>query len=85
MASCEVVVGLKGLQREIYLTAFISSKHRNACMDTAGSTSIALLDLLQKTTDMLRDNEYVEIISIDFTRAFNPVRHHARSLKYLLL
>src|SRR6218665_2190322 len=32
---------------------------------------------------MLRDNRYVVIISIDFTKAFDRVRHHALSLKYL--
>ena len=34
---------------------------------------------------MLRDNEYVAIISVDFTKAFDRVSHHALSLKYLQL
>src|SRR6218665_424092 len=50
-----------------------------------GSTSAALIDLLQKVTEMLLNNEYVEIISVDFTEAFERVRHHALSIKYLQL
>src|SRR6218665_367643 len=50
-----------------------------------GSTSAALIDLLQKTTDLLRVNEFVAIISVDFTKAFDRIRHHALSQKYLLL
>src|SRR6218665_461668 len=46
-----------------------------------GSTSAALIDLLQKTTDLLRVNEYVAIISVDFTKAFDRIRHHALSQK----
>src|SRR6218665_4052988 len=41
--------------------------------------------LIAKATDMLLLNEYVVIISVDFTKAFNRVRHHALSLKYLQL
>src|SRR6218665_3215387 len=48
-----------------------------------GSTSAALIDLLQKTTDLLRVNEFVAIISVDFTKAFDRIRHHALSQKYL--
>ena|SRR6218665_1548093 len=34
---------------------------------------------------MLLDNEYVAIISVDFTKACDRVRHHALSIKYLQL
>src|SRR6218665_1792501 len=34
---------------------------------------------------MLLDNEYVVITSVDFTKAFDRVRHHALSIKYLQL
>src|SRR6218665_2250858 len=50
-----------------------------------GSTSAALIDLLQKVTKMLLDNEYVVITSVDFTKAFDRVRHHALSIKYIQL
>ena len=43
-----------------------------------GSTCTALIDLLQKA-DVVRLNEYVAIFSIDFTKAFDQVRHHART------
>src|SRR6218665_3006433 len=49
-----------------------------------GSTSAALIDLLQ-TTDLLRVNEYVAIILVDFTKPFDRIRHHPLSQKYLLL
>src|SRR6218665_3960030 len=49
-----------------------------------GATSAALIDLLQKTTDLLRVNEYVAIISVNFTKAFDRIRHHALSQKFLL-
>src|SRR6218665_3065445 len=34
---------------------------------------------------MLLDNEYVAIISVDFTKAFDRICHHALSIKYLQL
>src|SRR6218665_2019508 len=40
-----------------------------------GSTTAALIDLLQQVTDLLQDNEYVVLISTDFSRAFDTVRH----------
>ena len=42
-------------------------------------------DLLQKTTDLLHLNEFVAIISVDFTKAFDRVRHHVLSQKFLQL
>jgi len=50
-----------------------------------GSTCAALIDLLQKTTDLLRLIEYVAIISVDFTKALDRVRHHVLSQKFLQL
>ena len=41
----------------------------------SGSTTAALVDLLQKLTDLLRENEYVALASVDFTNAFDCVRH----------
>ena len=40
-----------------------------------GSTTAALIAILQQTTDLLRSNKYVAIISLDFSRAFDTVRH----------
>src|SRR6218665_187244 len=41
----------------------------------SGSTTAALIDLLQQITSMLQRNDYVLIVSTDFTRAFDTVRH----------
>src|SRR6218665_951458 len=40
-----------------------------------GSTTAAVNDLLQQTTTMLLTNDFVVIISLDFTKAFNTIRH----------
>ena len=40
-----------------------------------GSTTAALVDLLQKLTDLLRENEYVVMATVDFFRAFYCVKH----------
>src|SRR6218665_142552 len=41
----------------------------------SGSTTATLIDLLQQITSMLQRNDYVLIVSTDFTRAFDTVRH----------
>src|SRR6218665_2232726 len=40
-----------------------------------GSTTAAVIDLLQQTTTMLLTNDFLVIISLDFTKAFDTVRH----------
>ena|SRR6218665_170773 len=40
-----------------------------------GSTTTAVIDLLQQTSTMLESNEYVLIISLDFSKAFDMVSH----------
>jgi len=77
-------------RQSVHLQAFEEQPFRQSIQDQfafrpTGSTTAALIDLLQKTMDMLRDNEYIVIISVDFTRAFDRVRNHALSLKYLQL
>src|SRR6218665_3141324 len=51
----------------------------------SGSTTAALIDLLQKITNMLQQDEYVKIVSVDFTKAFDRVSHHMLSHKLLQL
>src|SRR6218665_2460384 len=51
----------------------------------SGSTTAALVDLLQKTSNLLLNHEYVLIISVDFMKAFDRVRHNTLSQKLLLL
>ena len=77
-------------RQSVHLQAFEEQPFRQSIQDQfafrpTGSTTAALIDLLQKTMDMLRDNEYIVIISVDFIRAFDRVRNHALSLKYLQL
>src|SRR6218665_2226028 len=40
-----------------------------------GSTTAGLVDLLQKLTDLLRENEYVVLTTVDFSRAFDCMKH----------
>lgn len=51
----------------------------------SGSTTAALVDLLQTTPDLLLQHEHVVIFSFDFTRALDRVNHYALSQKLLLL
>ena len=45
-----------------------------ACWPT-GSTTAALIAILHQITVMLRTNSYVTLISLDFSKAFDTVRH----------
>jgi len=49
-----------------------------------GSTTAAIIELLQQTTDLglLLTNDFVVIISTDFSRAFDTVRHSEMMNKY---
>ena len=40
-----------------------------------GSTTVALIDLFQQLTILLQRNEYVMLVSVDFTHAFDTIRH----------
>ena len=42
---------------------------------STGSTEVAIITLLCTVTDLLRSNSYVVVISLDFSKAFNTVRH----------
>src|SRR6218665_3455065 len=48
-----------------------------------GSTTAAVSDLLQQITNLLKDNEYVVLVSMDFSRAFDTVRHDILMQKIL--
>ena|SRR6218665_3290887 len=39
-----------------------------------GSTTAALVSVLHNTTEVLKEHEYVLIISIDYTKAFDSIR-----------
>jgi|SRR6218665_440510 len=51
----------------------------------SGSTTADLVDLLQKLTDLLRENKYVVLASVDFTKAFDCVKHMPLMQKMNLL
>src|SRR6218665_3603068 len=51
----------------------------------SGSTTSALVDLLQKLTDLLRENEYIVLASVDFAKAFECVKHMPLMQKINLL
>src|SRR6218665_235143 len=50
-----------------------------------GYTTAAIIELLQQTTDLLLTNDFVVIISTDFSRAFDNVRHSEMMKKYGIL
>ena len=41
----------------------------------AGSTTAAIIDLLQTITEMLQSNPYVIVVALDFSKAYDTVRH----------
>ena len=50
-----------------------------------GSTTAALVALLQASTEMLQKEPYVRIIALDFSKAFDTLRHMSLSSKLLEL
>src|SRR6218665_3413033 len=50
-----------------------------------GSTTAALIDLLHNMTVLLQHNEYVALFSVDFTKAFDSVKHLTLVQKLQLL
>ena len=50
-----------------------------------GSTTAALITILQTITSMLASNSYVIVYSIDFSKAFDTVRHSSLFSKYASL
>ena len=50
-----------------------------------GSTTAALISLLHTITSMLETNQYVIVYAIDFSKAFDSVRHCTLMEKFALL
>ena len=46
-----------------------------------GSTTAALINLLHEASLLLQDYPYVHLISLDFSKAFDTVRHHTLVMK----
>ena len=51
----------------------------------AGSCTAAIIALLHTVSTMLLDNPYVIVITLDFSKAFDTVRHSALAMKLSLL
>ena len=49
------------------------------------STTAALIALLNTITEMLRTNAYVVVIALDFSKAFDTVKHSTLTKKMALL
>jgi len=43
--------------------------------DSSGSTTAALVALLHRVTEALETNQYVVVLALDFSKAFDTVRH----------
>ena len=50
-----------------------------------GSTTAAIIYILQTVTDLLADNPYVSVIALDFSKAFDTVRHYTLLEKIAML
>src|SRR6218665_619441 len=46
-----------------------------------GSTTTDVITIMQKVADLLASNKYVTIIALDFSKAFDTVRHHELTKK----
>ena len=47
-----------------------------------GSTTALIIDILDKVTSLLESNEYVIMIALDFSKAFDTIRHDTLFKKY---
>jgi len=51
--------------------------HDQFAFRPTGSTTAAFIYLLHTLTELLQTNDYVHVLAIDFSKAFNRVRHHS--------
>ena len=52
--------------------------YRNSFFTPPYSTTAAVITIMQKVADLLVSNKYVTIIALDFSKAFDTVRHQWR-------
>ena len=72
----------KGLVRSFIYPIFLSPDYSHSFCDQfafrpTGSTTYALIYLLHQITSLLQHNDNVHLIALDFTKAFNTIRHHS--------
>lgn len=77
----------KSIVRSLLYPVLISPDHSQLFADQfgfrpTGSTTAALIYLLHQVTNLLQEHEYVHIISLDFSKAFDSVRHHSLISKF---
>jgi len=70
----------RAVVREFLYPAFLTPPPSLTFLDQfafrpSGSTSAAIISLLSKVTDLLQSNSYVIVISLDFSKGFDTVRH----------
>jgi hypothetical protein len=70
----------RAVVRSFLYPAFLKPPHNLSFSDQyafrpTGSTTAAIVSLLQTVTSLLQSNPYVVVISLDFSKAFDTVRH----------
>ena len=63
------------LYPSLYLPAYPLDFTDQYAFRPTGSTTFALINLLNTVTNMLVSNKFVRIIAVDFSKAFDTVRH----------
>ena len=71
----------KALVKSFLYPVLIHSDHSSHFADQfafrpTGSTTSALVYLLHQITQLLQEHDYVHLIALDFSKAFDTVRHH---------
>ena len=70
----------RAVVRSFLYPTFLKSHHNLSFSDQyafrpPGSTTAAIVSLLQTVTSLLQSNPYVVVISLDFAKAFDTIRH----------
>ena len=50
---------------------------RSVCLPATGSTTSAIVHLTHRLSDLLQEHPFVHVIALDFSKAFDTVRHNA--------
>ena len=77
----------KEFVRQIIYPVLLHPKHTHQFSDQfafrpTGSTTGALPQLLHTVTHMLQTEPYMHVIALDFSKAFDTVRHHTLLAKF---
>lgn len=77
----------KTLVKSMLYPILTHSDHSDSFIDQyafrpTGSTTSALIFLFQQITLLLEDHDYIHLIALDFSKAFDTVRHHTLISKF---